>query len=148
MKFIISLYSFIVLLFNFEKTSASILGKKCAFECASEGIKLQCSYKEMRCFRQNEHYNKKTGHCEQPNCSNMNCVGKDHEYFSNAPVRSSEEACELQYPLTITDNLGCVCNEGFCRENGVCVRRTVPKSEIDYSQVLNMYNSVQDNNKK
>jgi hypothetical protein len=132
MKFLLSL----AILFIVKECYASVAEEKCAFECTDEGVKLQCSYTEMRCKKYKEHFNTQTENCEPINCPNMNCAGKENEFYSTNFVRAHEEACELKYPLTFLEKLGCACKEGFCRENGVCVTRTKPRQEVDYSQSI------------
>jgi hypothetical protein len=137
MKSLISIFLFsAVTLLAINECFSSMMEEKCAFECTDEGVKLQCSYSDRRCRNHKEHYNTQTGNCEVINCPNMSCVGKEHESFSNKFVHSYDEDCELKYPLSITDKLGCVCKEGFCRENDVCIARTVPKQEVDYTQTI------------
>jgi hypothetical protein len=137
MKSLISLILFSITLFLIlENSKCWKMEEKCEFECTDEGVKLQCSYDDNRCYEYKEHFNTQTENCEPINCPNMNCAGKENEFYSKTYVHSYDEACELKYPLLIDDKLGCACKEGFCRENGVCITRTKPKQKVDYSQLI------------
>ncbi|KAL7013389.1 hypothetical protein ACKWTF_015367 [Chironomus riparius] len=94
----------------------------CKYTCTSEGVTFDCTKPGCRCYNFEQYYNPDTNSCSDVTCDNLDCVGLQNEAFFTCES-SSRESCECFEGSLDDCRLGCMCKNGFCRKNGVCVRR-------------------------
>lgn len=97
---------------------------KCSFTCTEKGIKVWCDRSEKPgCVCPFEkYYNVDSNECMEVKCENMDCADHENEAFFHCES-GSRESCLCSSFVTLDCRTGCQCKNGYCRDNGKCVKR-------------------------
>ncbi|KAL7013385.1 hypothetical protein ACKWTF_015365 [Chironomus riparius] len=95
----------------------------CQFRCNSDGVIFDCSSLGCQCENYEHYYNLDTKSCSEVKCDNMNCAGLQNELYFSGCESGSRDRCGCSRKVTMDCRRGCMCKNGFCRQNGVCVPR-------------------------
>ncbi|XP_070505211.1 zonadhesin-like [Chironomus tepperi] len=94
----------------------------CKYSCTPDGVVIDCTKPGCRCYNFEQYYSEETQSCSDVNCENLNCVGRQNEAFYSCES-SSRDICGCNLGTFDDCRQGCMCKDGFCRQNGVCVPR-------------------------
>jgi len=94
----------------------------CKYRCTPDGVTIDCTKPGCRCYDFEQYFNLDTNSCSEVNCENQNCAGLQNEAFFTCEP-SSRDICRGNDAISDACRQGCMCKDGFCRQNGVCVPR-------------------------